>query len=663
MARPALWLRALSRYRGDDLARAQLRLRPVRATASPTPRWRASTSPAGRRRSTAPSRWRRRCCAPSSSASRRWGFRPRGADAGLRPVGGGARRHLLGSRRAVPRPALRPRRRCRASAAPARPRRARRSSRSAGRCPASGCGSATRPGATLPEGRVGRVWTPGPVADGGLPRRPGGHRPRPARRLARHRRPRLPHERRALPDRPRQGRGDPARPQPRAGGDRARGRGRCRACAPAARSPRAGCRRTPRARCWRSSSRPPARPPPDERAALPDACRAAVLGATGLAVDRVVVLAPGTLPRTSSGKLRRQEALRLYLAGDADGARAGDAAAPGRRRWRAPASLSRGCAGGAARRDGDALELARLPDRRRRPGRARDGDRRAARRLRGHRPRPRRPADRQGLRRGADARRRGAPARARRRAARRSPFRGIRYIDGDVVGRGASSRTPAGSACGGPSSTRRWSDAPRRWASSCAGESRREGLGGTAGVETDQRDFRGALDRGRRRPALAGAALGRARRRRGPASAASACAATSRWRPGATSSRSTGGRRARPTSRRSRRTRSASPCSGAARKAGFRRSSGELPGAARPARRSARQPRGTAAPAPCGSGRGPSTAERRPGRRRGGLSRRHHRRGAGGGAPRVGGAGRGSARRRSRLYAAAHRRINRLPNS
>jgi acyl-coenzyme A synthetase/AMP-(fatty) acid ligase len=55
---------------------------------------------------------------------------------------------------------------------------------------------------------------------------------------------------------------------------------------------------------------------PAERMALPDACREAVLGATGLAVDEVVVLAPGTLPRTSSGKLRRQEALRLHLAGE-----------------------------------------------------------------------------------------------------------------------------------------------------------------------------------------------------------------------------------------------------------------------------------------------------------------------------------------------------------
>jgi acyl-CoA synthetase (AMP-forming)/AMP-acid ligase II len=50
--------------------------------------------------------------------------------------------------------------------------------------------------------------------------------------------------------------------------------------------------------------------------ALPESCREAVLGATGLAVDQIVVLSPGTLPRTSSGKLRRGEASRLYLAGE-----------------------------------------------------------------------------------------------------------------------------------------------------------------------------------------------------------------------------------------------------------------------------------------------------------------------------------------------------------
>ena len=55
---------------------------------------------------------------------------------------------------------------------------------------------------------------------------------------------------------------------------------------------------------------------PDQVRALPEACRKAVLGATGLDVDEVVVLEPGTLPRTSSGKLRRREALRLWLAGE-----------------------------------------------------------------------------------------------------------------------------------------------------------------------------------------------------------------------------------------------------------------------------------------------------------------------------------------------------------
>lgn len=50
-------------------------------------------------------------------------------------------------------------------------------------------------------------------------------------------------------------------------------------------------------------------------AALPAAARRAVLAATGLAVDEFHLLAPGTLPRTSSGKIRRGEALRLLRAG------------------------------------------------------------------------------------------------------------------------------------------------------------------------------------------------------------------------------------------------------------------------------------------------------------------------------------------------------------
>ncbi len=45
-------------------------------------------------------------------------------------------------------------------------------------------------------------------------------------------------------------------------------------------------------------------------------CSDAILAATQLAPDEVILLGPGTLPRTSSGKIRRGEALRLYLAGD-----------------------------------------------------------------------------------------------------------------------------------------------------------------------------------------------------------------------------------------------------------------------------------------------------------------------------------------------------------
>jgi fatty-acyl-CoA synthase len=47
---------------------------------------------------------------------------------------------------------------------------------------------------------------------------------------------------------------------------------------------------------------------------IADACLRAVAASTGLVPDAVRVLPPGTLPRTSSGKLRRQEALRAFLA-------------------------------------------------------------------------------------------------------------------------------------------------------------------------------------------------------------------------------------------------------------------------------------------------------------------------------------------------------------
>lgn len=53
----------------------------------------------------------------------------------------------------------------------------------------------------------------------------------------------------------------------------------------------------------------------DGRPGLEQRCRGAVLAALGLAAAEIVALPPGTLPRTSSGKLRRGEALRRHLAG------------------------------------------------------------------------------------------------------------------------------------------------------------------------------------------------------------------------------------------------------------------------------------------------------------------------------------------------------------
>jgi acyl-CoA synthetase (AMP-forming)/AMP-acid ligase II len=64
------------------------------------------------------------------------------------------------------------------------------------------------------------------------------------------------------------------------------------------------------------------------RRAWPDlaaACVREVRAATGLGVDHVEILEAGTLPRTSSGKLRRREALRYWLEG---GLRAPDSVHP-----------------------------------------------------------------------------------------------------------------------------------------------------------------------------------------------------------------------------------------------------------------------------------------------------------------------------------------------
>lgn len=54
----------------------------------------------------------------------------------------------------------------------------------------------------------------------------------------------------------------------------------------------------------------------EERRSLAERCSAAVQEATGLVCDRVLSLAPGTIPRTSSGKIQRRETLRLYQLGE-----------------------------------------------------------------------------------------------------------------------------------------------------------------------------------------------------------------------------------------------------------------------------------------------------------------------------------------------------------
>jgi acyl-CoA synthetase (AMP-forming)/AMP-acid ligase II len=52
-----------------------------------------------------------------------------------------------------------------------------------------------------------------------------------------------------------------------------------------------------------------------EKRDLVTRCHRSILSKTGLDASRIEILEPGTLPRTSSGKIRRQKALELYLLG------------------------------------------------------------------------------------------------------------------------------------------------------------------------------------------------------------------------------------------------------------------------------------------------------------------------------------------------------------
>ena len=49
---------------------------------------------------------------------------------------------------------------------------------------------------------------------------------------------------------------------------------------------------------------------------LAELCKQSVLRETGISCDLVVLLKPGTIPRTSSGKLRRRETLHLFETGN-----------------------------------------------------------------------------------------------------------------------------------------------------------------------------------------------------------------------------------------------------------------------------------------------------------------------------------------------------------
>ena len=313
---------AISRYRGTDQRRPELRLRPVR------PQDRAGAS---------------------------------GAGLDLRALAGGLQRRRAGARRDPRRASPRPSRRCGFRREAFYPcyglaeatlfvaggsRAARR--RVVRRFDADGAGAATAVGA--PTASRGDAATlvgcgaplAGPAASaivdpetgarcaagpGGrdLGRRPERRRAatgtsprRPQRDLRRrawpsgegavpaHRRPRLRARRRAVRHRPAQGPDHHPRPQPLPAGRRADGRGAAtRRCAPAAaRRSRVEARRRGAAghRRRRSSATPARRDLGRDRRRDPARGRR---GARGAASHDVVLVAPGSVPKTSSGKIRR----------------------------------------------------------------------------------------------------------------------------------------------------------------------------------------------------------------------------------------------------------------------------------------------------------------------------------------------------------------------
>jgi acyl-CoA synthetase (AMP-forming)/AMP-acid ligase II len=77
-------------------------------------------------------------------------------------------------------------------------------------------------------------------------------------------------------------------------------------------------------------------------------CGRAILGATGLSAEEVVILPAGTLPRTSSGKLRRAEALRQHRSGELCPPEPVNVARIARAAWRSRRALRRFASGSSA---------------------------------------------------------------------------------------------------------------------------------------------------------------------------------------------------------------------------------------------------------------------------------------------------------------------------
>ncbi|MCK7581972.1 MAG: AMP-binding protein [Chromatiales bacterium] len=341
LARPARWLQAIDALPRHDLGGAELRLRAVRDAASTTPSWRGWTC----------RRWRLAFngaepvsaatpCSASRSASRACGLR-RGA---LTPVYGLAecsrRAGLPAARAAGPRSTAiaprgaSPRERRAAPAAAGDADAHARSSPAAAPSPGHALRIVDDAGRELPE-RQSRAGcsSAGPSATAGYFRNPEATARAVRRRLARHRRLRLPRRRRALPHRPRQGPHHPRRPQPlpatrlEAGGGR-----RAPACARAASRCSAAPIRTAAPSgwwCWPRRARPTRRRREGLRARINELAADVI----GMPADEVVLAPPHTVLKTSSGKIRRAASPRAVRAGP-------DRRARRRRLWRTVTRLA-----------------------------------------------------------------------------------------------------------------------------------------------------------------------------------------------------------------------------------------------------------------------------------------------------------------------------------